>query len=377
MDEIFQRRALARPQPHTQAARRWLEGTNPDAPLWPDPARCLLAIREARAALARRPDDTRAYRLLSVAYRDLMAEEAALQAGLKPTPETARQVRQLRPRAGPLMTRFRQRATAPELRDPDHAATPLPARPPRAARPQRRALSTLFERQLHRPRPRSDRGHARPAEARRRARRLPRPSAEQPGAARRPGHSGPGADGRTERREPGQPNATRQLRAQPGDARARHPGTRGGPADGHRPRSGQAPALRPRLRHRPARKGAGADQRHQHQRPGARLRARRRRACGRAGSTFCSATTSTQRPSGKKTERSMPSPSSDTTGRSMGLAPLGAQRGDGPRGGRSPVRDQHHADHPEQDQRRGVVGDRSGPLPPRRGHARPGGRALH
>ncbi|MBV8269492.1 MAG: hypothetical protein JO252_24480 [Planctomycetaceae bacterium] len=135
MDQIFRRRALARPQPHTQAARRWLEGPNPDAPLWPDPARCLLAIREARAALARRPDDTRAYRLLSVAYRDLMAEEAALQAGLKLTPETAAQVRRLRPRAGQLMTRFRQRATALNYA--------IQTTPPPRSRLDRRALFDL------------------------------------------------------------------------------------------------------------------------------------------------------------------------------------------------------------------------------------------
>ena len=46
-----------------------LEG---DQPTLPDPARCLLAIREARTALAKNPDDWVAYRLLDVAYRFLV-----------------------------------------------------------------------------------------------------------------------------------------------------------------------------------------------------------------------------------------------------------------------------------------------------------------
>ena len=67
MDEIFQNRFGVDPQPHTAAAERWLQGLAGEAevPSLPDPARCLLAIREARLALSRKPDDTRAFRILA------------------------------------------------------------------------------------------------------------------------------------------------------------------------------------------------------------------------------------------------------------------------------------------------------------------------
>ncbi len=47
----------------------------------PDPARCLLAIREARTALAKSPDDWIAYRILNEAYRNLMMQEAGRDGG--------------------------------------------------------------------------------------------------------------------------------------------------------------------------------------------------------------------------------------------------------------------------------------------------------
>jgi hypothetical protein len=114
LDTIFQARSLARPQPHTESSRRWLQGTKFDAdvPTLPDPAHCLLAIQEAHTALASRPDDTQAYRLLADAYRALMIQETALLGGMKLTPETAPQVAKVSPRSDLLMARYRQRATA-------------------------------------------------------------------------------------------------------------------------------------------------------------------------------------------------------------------------------------------------------------------------
>ncbi len=114
LDTIFQNRFLDGSQPHTEAARRWLAGPNfdPSAPILPSPARCIMAIREARIALSKKPDDTRAYRILSAAYRDLMMQESALLAGLTLTPKDQARIRQVSPRTDVLMNRFRQRVTA-------------------------------------------------------------------------------------------------------------------------------------------------------------------------------------------------------------------------------------------------------------------------
>ncbi len=71
IDDIFKNRLAGKPQTHSNAALRWLQGGNvdPDQPVRPDPARCILAIREARTATANNPDDFVAYRLLDAAYR--------------------------------------------------------------------------------------------------------------------------------------------------------------------------------------------------------------------------------------------------------------------------------------------------------------------
>ncbi|HMF37763.1 MAG TPA: hypothetical protein VKF17_14035, partial [Isosphaeraceae bacterium] len=70
IDDFCKNRLAGRPQTHTNAAVRWLQGgmLEGDLPTLPDPARCLLAIREARTALAKNPDDWVAYRLLDAAY---------------------------------------------------------------------------------------------------------------------------------------------------------------------------------------------------------------------------------------------------------------------------------------------------------------------
>jgi tetratricopeptide (TPR) repeat protein len=95
VDRIFRTRAMAGTQPHVLAAIRWL---TPEAALRgeavasslppPDPARCLLAIKECRAALAERPNDATAFYHLSVAYRYLMNYEVNLLrgSGLQATP---------------------------------------------------------------------------------------------------------------------------------------------------------------------------------------------------------------------------------------------------------------------------------------------------
>ncbi|MFO0909896.1 MAG: hypothetical protein U0794_16365 [Isosphaeraceae bacterium] len=143
MDKVFRSRSLAKPQPHTESARRWLTIPTADEndPRLPDPARCLLAIREARAALASKPDDTQAYRLLAAAYKGLMVQEAALLQGIDLTPENAARVNQVGVRPDQLMLRFRQRVTAL-----NYAIQTTPPPSNEAARRELRALNTeLFQ----------------------------------------------------------------------------------------------------------------------------------------------------------------------------------------------------------------------------------------
>jgi tetratricopeptide (TPR) repeat protein len=118
IDTIFQTRALSRLHSRTQSARRWLNPASADDPAAtansapiPEPARCLLAIQEARRALAKSPDDWTAYRILSEAYRYLMVQESAMLAGIPITPENANRIRTTTPKLELLMSRFQQRAT--------------------------------------------------------------------------------------------------------------------------------------------------------------------------------------------------------------------------------------------------------------------------
>ena len=115
IDDIFRNRLLVQPQAHTNSAVRWLQGgvgTDPSQPGLPDPARCLLSIREARTALAKNPDDWIAYRLLDSGYRYLTLQETALLGGIPLTPENQPRISQLVPNIEVLNTRFRQRVTA-------------------------------------------------------------------------------------------------------------------------------------------------------------------------------------------------------------------------------------------------------------------------
>jgi tetratricopeptide (TPR) repeat protein len=114
IDGIFRNRLLGPAQPHIGAAARWLQGASLDdsQPGFPDPARCLLAIREARTALAKNPDDWFAYRLLDVAYRVLTLQETALLSGIPLTTSNRMRISQLVPNIDVLSTRFRQRVAA-------------------------------------------------------------------------------------------------------------------------------------------------------------------------------------------------------------------------------------------------------------------------
>ena len=110
IDSIFQNRLLVRPQPHTEAARRWLRPADvpPGASYLPDPAHCLMAIREARTALSNKPDDSTAFRWLYEAYRLLLAEESAVLAGIPLTPENLPRILETPPQSRLLANRFRQ-----------------------------------------------------------------------------------------------------------------------------------------------------------------------------------------------------------------------------------------------------------------------------
>ncbi|WP_165072328.1 tetratricopeptide repeat protein [Paludisphaera rhizosphaerae] len=114
IDDIVRSRSLTPPRSQTNAARRWLAGgTNPDGtPAPPDPARCLMAIREARGALAQNPDDFSAYRLLAIAYRALAQQEAALISGIKLTPENRDRIAAIKPSGTLMNERIRQVVTA-------------------------------------------------------------------------------------------------------------------------------------------------------------------------------------------------------------------------------------------------------------------------
>lgn len=115
MDDIFQNRTLTPPRHRNDAARRWLGGaamTSTEETTVLDPARCLMAIREARAALAANPDDSTAYRILSVAYGILLQQESALLAGLPLEPSRRDEIAAVHPNYNLLSGLVRQRITA-------------------------------------------------------------------------------------------------------------------------------------------------------------------------------------------------------------------------------------------------------------------------
>jgi tetratricopeptide (TPR) repeat protein len=113
IDQVFENRSLDRAQMRTQSAWRWLTtGAIPGVPSLPEPARCLLAIQDARIALSHNPDDPMAFRILNEAYRVLSLQETALLAGIPLTPENFARISSLAPSPERLINRYRQRVTA-------------------------------------------------------------------------------------------------------------------------------------------------------------------------------------------------------------------------------------------------------------------------
>ncbi len=110
IDGVFRNRLLGRPQPHTEAALHWMSplGVAPGTRHLPDPAHCLLAIREARTALSIKPDDPTAFRRLVDAYRLLLIQESALIAGIPLTPENLPRISQAPQQGRVLANRTRQ-----------------------------------------------------------------------------------------------------------------------------------------------------------------------------------------------------------------------------------------------------------------------------
>ncbi len=137
IDSIFLTRTLNRPRSRTESSRRLLEGLDSAASSesLPDPARCLLAIQEARTALAQSPDDWIAYRRLKDAYRYLMQQEAAMLAGMPITPENGPRIRRMNMPVEMLMNRYRQRVTALNYA--------IQTTPPPGSDPARRELAGL------------------------------------------------------------------------------------------------------------------------------------------------------------------------------------------------------------------------------------------
>jgi tetratricopeptide (TPR) repeat protein len=118
IDDVFLNRTYGRLQARNDAARRWLDPNDPNDPTYavndpplPEPARCFMAIRDARTSIARSPDDWVAYRMLNEAYRYLMAQETAMLASIPIKPENRAQIRSLTPNLERLMSRFQQRVT--------------------------------------------------------------------------------------------------------------------------------------------------------------------------------------------------------------------------------------------------------------------------
>ncbi len=116
LDQVIASKSMALVQPHAQAALRWLipPGTATDAatPRIPTPAQAMAAIREARRAIAVKPDQSQGYRILADAYRSLHVQELALMAGLALTPENTPQIISLQAGPNPLGLRYRQRVAA-------------------------------------------------------------------------------------------------------------------------------------------------------------------------------------------------------------------------------------------------------------------------
>ncbi|WP_435021286.1 tetratricopeptide repeat protein [Tundrisphaera sp. TA3] len=137
IDAVFRNRVSVRTQPHVEAAFHWMfpAGLDPAKPFLPDPARCLLAIREARIALVAKPDDPLAFQRLIDAYRLLLIQESALINGIALTSDNIAKMSQ-----GPQQTRILAIRSRQLLTAMNYAIQTLP--PPKDAN-ERRLLSGL------------------------------------------------------------------------------------------------------------------------------------------------------------------------------------------------------------------------------------------
>lgn len=124
LDNVLRYRAVQPPRPRIYAADRWLDAAR-NSPE-PDPAMAFMAIREARRALQRDPDDYLAHLLLQNAYLSLMSSEAAILDRGRPTDRPA-----VEP-AEHLNFRYRQRLA--ELRFAIETAPPPRSREERESR---------------------------------------------------------------------------------------------------------------------------------------------------------------------------------------------------------------------------------------------------
>ena len=143
LDNVFQNRLSNRTQPHVEAANHWLipVGLDPNKPFLPDPARCLLAIRESRIALAAKPDDPLAFQKLIDAYQLLLVQESALIGGIALTPDNVLKIVQAPQQPRLLSIRSRQLMAAMNF-----AIQTLP--PPKTSNDRRQmtALNTALAR---------------------------------------------------------------------------------------------------------------------------------------------------------------------------------------------------------------------------------------
>lgn len=115
LDQVIATKALGTVQPHAQAAVRWLYPPGKQAstgPVFAEPSQCIAAIREARRAIAKKPDQTQPYRVLADAYRMLHTQELGLLSGLKLEPANFAQIATLQAGPSPLGLRYRQRVAA-------------------------------------------------------------------------------------------------------------------------------------------------------------------------------------------------------------------------------------------------------------------------
>ena len=138
LDQVIATKALATVQPHAQAAVRWLYPPGKQAsngPILASPAQCVAAIREARRAIAKKPDQTQPYRVLADAYRMLHAQELALLSGLKLEPANNAQIATLQAGPSPLGLRYRQRVAAVNFA--------LQTSPPPVSQTERETLALL------------------------------------------------------------------------------------------------------------------------------------------------------------------------------------------------------------------------------------------